>query len=397
MNFRLVETGWDVEFDRAAKACRTALRIVTPFLQPDAVRRLLVRRPTELAVITRFSLDEFFRGVSSLEALRNLLEAGAEIKGVRHLHAKAYLFDDDRAIVTSGNLTNAALVRNHELGFVVSEPAMVAECRRYFDDLWGRVGDVLTPAWLNKMERKLATARAGGVNVSSTGLGDEGAPVGYVPAVAVLPGGFALGAEGYVKFSGLGDRRSELSSDTLAEVDGSGMHWACCYPAGKAPRQPQEGDTMFLAQLTHSPAGNDITIYGRAVAKRAHDGARDVANAAEKRRRDFKNKWPLYIRVHGAEFVAGTLANGVSLKRLMETFGAFSFASTERRALGGEKNVVPSRSLARKAAVHLSQRAKTWINGQLEAAFASHGTLTKAQLDTLDWPGTERYTTLQDG
>ena len=40
-----------------------------------------------------------------MQALRDLVDAGAEIKGIRHLHAKAYLFDDDLAMVTSANLT----------------------------------------------------------------------------------------------------------------------------------------------------------------------------------------------------------------------------------------------------------------------------------------------------
>ncbi len=378
MNFRLVETGWDAEFGHAANGCEAKLRIITPFLQPDAVRSLLVKHPTKVSVITRFNLDELFRGVNSVQALRDLLNAGAEIKGIQHLHAKAYIFDDAQAIVTSANLTHAALVRNHELGFVVRDPAMVAECQRYFDGLWRRAGSVLTLAELRSMEAELKTARAKGINIASTGLGDRGTNLGYPPAASLMPSGFALGREAYVKFSGIGSGRVPLSVPTLDEVKGSGMHWACCYPIGKAPRQPQADDTMFLARLTSTPHGNDITIYGRAVVTRAHDNARDVANAAEKEVRSWKKDWPNYIRVHSPEFVAGTLANGVQLSQLVNTFAEFSYASTERRALKGETRIKPRHSVRQQASVHLSQRAKVWLNGQLEAAFASHGTLAEA-------------------
>ena len=385
MDFRLVEQGWDKEFDTAAAGCRHRLCIVAPFLQVRAVERLLVNRPPELRVITRFNLDEFYGGVNSLDALRRLLDAGAKIKGVRNLHAKAYLFDDSLAVVTSANLTTAALVRNHELGFVTGEPALVAECQKYFGGLWGRGGHVLTRKGLDEMERVVSGARAKGTNVVATTLGDLGTDAGFVPATLVSPAGFPLGAEAYVKFSAVSEYRRERSTPVLSELERSGMHWACSYPAGRRPRQPKEGDTMFLSVLT-GPPSNDITIYGRAIVLRSHDEARDVASPVEIEKRDWKDEWPNYIRVHSGEFVAGTLENGISLGELMDTFGAFSFAPTERRALEGEEDVDPRAALKQKPSIHLSQRAKSWLNSELEARFATHGTLTQSELATLDWP-----------
>ena len=45
-----------------------------------------------------------------------LLDAGASIRGIQNLHAKLYLFGTSRAIITSANLTEAALTRNQEFG-----------------------------------------------------------------------------------------------------------------------------------------------------------------------------------------------------------------------------------------------------------------------------------------
>ena len=61
-------------------------------------------------------------------------------------------------------------------------------------------------------------------------------------------------------------------------------------------------------------------------------------------RRRWKEKWPRYIRVHHAEFVAGTMANGISLNELMDTLGSDSFASTQRNATRGTGNTDPRRA-----------------------------------------------------
>jgi hypothetical protein len=375
MDFRLIETDWNAELEKASKRSRSYLRIITPFLQVAAVRRLVGKSGLRVSVITRFNIDEMFRGVSSEDALDELLQNGAEIKGVRYLHSKAYIFDDAQAIVTSANLTDAALTRNHELGFIVSERTIVAECNRYFDSLWNRAGKVLTPTLLQKMRAELAGARRRGVMVGSTGLGDYGANLGYPPTSLVEPGGFSLGPEAYIKFSGIGSGRVPLSTSTLGEVSRSGMHWACCYPKGRRPRQPQAGDTMFLARLTSTPNGDDITIYGRAVAIRAHDPVLDVANASEIKVRSWKKDWPNYIRVHAPEFVAGNLANGIQLSTLMNSLGTSSFAATQRRALAGQTGINPRNVIRQRAAVHLTQQAKVWLNNELDSAFAKHGSL----------------------
>jgi phosphatidylserine/phosphatidylglycerophosphate/cardiolipin synthase-like enzyme len=67
-----------------------------------------------LQAITWFNLADFAKGVSDIDALRMLLDAGASVRGIRNLHAKVYLFGVSRAIITSANLTAAALDRNHE-------------------------------------------------------------------------------------------------------------------------------------------------------------------------------------------------------------------------------------------------------------------------------------------
>src|ERR1017187_8445929 len=117
MNFRLVDSGWDQILDDALSADRSRVRIICPFIKEKAAKRLLAYgRPKQLEVITRYDLNCFRDGVSDIAALRLLFTAGAKIRGIKNLHAKAYLIGAGRAIVTSANLTEQGLIRNHEFG-----------------------------------------------------------------------------------------------------------------------------------------------------------------------------------------------------------------------------------------------------------------------------------------
>jgi hypothetical protein len=115
--FELIDRNWGTVIDQAVAADHTELRIICPFIKCGTAERLLrAGRPRTILVLTRFNLGDFCDGVSDLSALRLLLESGAQVKGIRNLHAKLYLFGQTRAIVTSANLTDAAMRRNHEFG-----------------------------------------------------------------------------------------------------------------------------------------------------------------------------------------------------------------------------------------------------------------------------------------
>ena len=109
---------------------------------------------------------------------------------------------------------------------------------------------------------------------------------------------------------------------------------------------------MFISRLVKGP---DIRIFGRAVALKHQEG-RDDATQADIQLRPWKFRWPRYIRIHNAEFVAGTMANGVSLAELMDTLGSASFATTQRNAARREGNTNPRRSFMEQPAVRLSSR-----------------------------------------
>jgi hypothetical protein len=385
MNFRLVDSGWDKVLGDALRADSSSVRIVCPFIKRRAAERLLIRgKPKTLQVITRFNLGDFSEGVSDTSALRLLLDSGAQIRGVRNLHAKLYLCGRGRAIVTSANLTDAALRRNHEFGFVADDVGIVGGCHQYFDDLWRRAGKDLSAARLTEWEHKLAKHRVSrGRSAGASGLGDEGVDAEVFAGGIVFPGWDADTGQAFVKFFGVSSKRADRSRPILEAVQSSGCHWACTYPKGKRPRQVQDGAVMFIGSLAKEP--NDILIYGRGVGMR-HVPRRDDATDEDIGLRSWKAHWPHYVRVHDAEFIAGSLANGVSLNELMDVLKSDAFVSTQRHAAKGKGNTDPRKAYMQQAAVELSTQGIAWLNKRLERAFAQHGKLASADLEQLDWP-----------
>jgi hypothetical protein len=295
MSFRLVDTAWARELAAAAATHRNDVRIVCPFIKRGALERLLkAGRPRELRVVTRFNLADFADGVSDLSALRVLLDHGAKVRGVRNLHAKLYLFGSDRAIVTSANLTDAALLRNHEFGFIADDPPIIERCAGYFDELWARAGSSLTLPRLEEWEGRVARYLATGARPDRPGgLGDEGADAGAGADPPNLGPWVAQAPQSFVKFLGEGHNRVVLDFSTLEEIQRAGCHWAVAYPASKRPTGVQDGAVMFIGRLTKEP--NDIRIFGRAIAMRYVPG-RDDATPADIAMREWKKTWPRYVR-----------------------------------------------------------------------------------------------------
>ncbi len=385
MTMQLVDGSWGKEFTKALQDDSSELRIVCPFIKVGALQRLLRHHPSRVQVITRFNLADFAEGVSDVAALRKLLEGGAKVRGMRNLHAKLYLFGKSRAIISSCNLTEAALSRNHELGMVIHERAIIEKCLTYFDNMWHSAGNDLLFEQADAWDKTVTDHWLRGGRPNETGgLGDFGVDSGieYAP-LAGAPIAVADASQAFVKLLGMGDNRVPLSVSTLEEVKGGGSHWAACYPANRRPRSVKDGAVIFMGRLTSEP--NDIRVFGRAIGM-AYRPIRDDATPADIELRPWKEKWSRYIRVHNAEFVDGTIANGVSLNELMDTLKADSFASTQRNVVRGEGNTNPRHAYRQQAAVELSPEGLSWLGDRLEAAFEARGKVPRNRLEELDWP-----------
>ena len=379
MAIQLVDREWGKELTEAIRDDDSELRVICPFIKVGALERLLRHHPHNVQVITRFNLADFAEGVSDVAALRKLVNADARVRGVRNLHAKLYIFGESRAIITSCNLTEAALNRNHEFGIIVEAGATIAKCLDYFNNLWQLAGSDLLSDQVDAWERTVTDYWLRGAHPNEGGgLGDFGVDTGITDAApAQVPTVVADASQAFVKLLGMGDNRVPLSVSTIEEIDGGGCHWAACYPANKRPRGVKDDAVIFMGRLTSDP--NDIRVFGRAIGM-AYRAERDDASPADIELRPWKEKWSRYIRVHHPEFVAGTMENGVSLNELMDTLKADSFASTQRNAARGKGNTNPLHAYHQQAAVALSTEGRSWLVERLQAAFEAHGKVPRDSL-----------------
>lgn len=384
MPIKLIDSEWDKVLMGAIASHQPELRIICPFIKHGASKRLFLSGSySGIQVITRFNLLNFYDRVSDIAALRMLLENGAEIRGVKDLHAKLYLFGENQVIVTSANLTEAALTRNHEFGFISKDAGIITQCREYFDTLWNRAGSNLTVTQLDKWQKDI-TAIQISVRAPSAeaGLLDEGVDAGIKNIPITCSSHVTEVEQSFVKFLGQGYDRETLELPVIEELESSGCHWAVSYPKGKRPRITKDGDIIFIARMV---VGNDIIIFGRAVAI-AHVEGRDDATEEEIHQRAWKADWPHYVRVHHGEFVAGTLKNGISLSLLMDALGSDAFISTQANAEKRKGNTNPRRAYRQQPYVRLSQKGFEWVTSRLEKAFRDHGKLSPLELEELDWP-----------
>ena len=385
MTIQLVDGGWGKKFTEALSGDASELRIICPFIKVRALERLLRHNPGKVQVITRFNLADFAEGVSDVAALRKLLNYKARVRGVLNLHAKLYIFGESRAIITSCNLTEAALTRNHEFGIVIEDKAIISRCLAYFDSLWHLAESDLLSKQVDSWDSTITDHWLRGGRPNDTrGLFDFGVDTGLADVSPLqVPIVVADASQAFVKLLGMGNNRVSLSVATIEEIRQGGSHWAACYLANRRPRGVKDHAVIFMGRLTSDP--NDIRVFGRAIGM-AYRAGRDDASPADIELRSWKEQWSRYIRVHDAEFVAGTMENGVSLNELMDSLNADSFASTQRNATRGKGNTNPRHAYRQQAAVELSDEGFFWLSQRLQAAFEAHGRVSKGSLKELDWP-----------
>jgi hypothetical protein len=372
--FRLLSSGWGNELDDAVSLRSGQIEVICPFIKMRTAERLLAGgRPPAFRILTRFDLKCFNDKASDIDALRLLLDAGASIRGVRGLHSKLYLFGNERVIVTSANLTEAAMTRNHEFGFVSRHSAVIAECAGYFEQLWGPAGGDLERRALDEWRSILdEERRRRPAERKETSLPDFGIVVELPsPFTTFVPAAEVAGQQAFLKFFGTSANRANLDEPIADIVERSECTWACTYPPNKRPRQVEDGDEIFMAYLI---TGGDLRVFGRAIGRKHRPGL-DEATEEEMEKRDWKREWPIYVRVHSGRFLNGPLANGISVRQMMGKLGSDSYRPTQQNALIGKGNIVPSRSIMQKAHMQLTPQSAAWLGARLEDAFRRHGEL----------------------
>lgn len=91
-----------------------------------------------MVVITSSNISNFLCGSLDVSAIKKLIKAGVIVKNYQNLHAKIYIFDRKKALVTSANLTNNALYHNFEYGVLINDKIIT---EKIYDDYVEMIND----------------------------------------------------------------------------------------------------------------------------------------------------------------------------------------------------------------------------------------------------------------
>lgn len=134
---RLLKHDWQHTLSELISSARNEIVISSPFVTIDGVRfvqqRLSepFRKSGAFNFVTNLSPINQIQGITDPSALRTLADNLSQlaIYHLPRLHAKAYIFDNQTAVITSGNLTSGGLDRNYEYGVLVNDAAIALEAR----------------------------------------------------------------------------------------------------------------------------------------------------------------------------------------------------------------------------------------------------------------------------
>lgn len=133
----------------------TNLTIISAFMTQPATRwlgQLTSENNPKVRLIGRFTPIDFARGASDLNALRDCINKGYQVKALLNLHAKIYQIDNDTIFNGSANLTGKglALVNNGNLESC-SKVIACEQSKAFIEKIVESATD-LTPSILDKMQ-----------------------------------------------------------------------------------------------------------------------------------------------------------------------------------------------------------------------------------------------------
>ena len=171
-HLELYPFGWRDELRALINEAKKEMIIVSPYIRKREAEFVvnLLPKSAHIIVITHISKDSLLSGALEIEALKTLIKSCHDemIINLKHLHAKIYIADKNRAIITSANLTTSGIDRNYEYGVGISHRADIRRICKHVDKYQNsggiiRVSDLTTlSAALDNVSKKQSVARTCG-------------------------------------------------------------------------------------------------------------------------------------------------------------------------------------------------------------------------------------------
>lgn len=131
--FSIIKTPSHNKFYGLIKEAKENIYLCAPFIKKSIVDKILENKSyeIEMVVITSANISNFMCGSLDISAIKELIKKGVTVRNYQNLHAKIYIFDRKKVLVTSANLTNNALYKNFEYGVLIDD-SLVAD--KIYDD-----------------------------------------------------------------------------------------------------------------------------------------------------------------------------------------------------------------------------------------------------------------------
>ncbi|NOS93051.1 MAG: hypothetical protein HOP30_14100 [Cyclobacteriaceae bacterium] len=340
--------------------------LISPFICLNVAKTILESKGNRsVRLLTRFDLNDFSSGVSSILALEVLHSGGVVIRGLCKLHAKTYLFDRKAVITSSANLTNGGFFNNYEHGILFDDPTTIDEAYRYFLKLWSygksfQLSDAASWKKIIQQEK------------------DSSSNKKELPDYGGIFNSEIVTHQSFVKWLGTASDRASLDTDIHLLLEEAGCNYAVCF--SHHPNRYKDGDQIFISIMTDT---RDYAIFGRARAY-AHVRGRDEATDEDKDNVGWKKKWQYYIRIYDVEFLSGDLHGCPFLYNdIVNNLDYDSFQSTQDRYLLGEDDINTKSALGQKQDVRLTTLASVLLNQKFDKAKASKGLISPQILNQL--------------
>jgi hypothetical protein len=156
--FQLLKTPIYDDFFSLISSSKTAIKLCSPFIKGDITNEIIEKTNNNchLTVITNVNLMSLCKKASDISAISAILESGGDVFNYQKLHAKIYIFDNTKAIITSANLTQSGLKRNYEYGVLCEDITLVNQvCSDYASLCSSELTGKLKPEHIAKIQNIL--------------------------------------------------------------------------------------------------------------------------------------------------------------------------------------------------------------------------------------------------
>ena len=140
--FVFPEDGSDVILDALNAADESITFVMYLVTHDDFIDALKAAEARGVEVRGMMEMNPYGGTSSNVDVFNELVEAGADMKwdhrGIKYLHEKMILVDNELMFVMTCNMTTSAFTANREYGLIDTNPTHIAEVVRVFEADWNR-------------------------------------------------------------------------------------------------------------------------------------------------------------------------------------------------------------------------------------------------------------------